>query len=215
MKEQKSIRRLVRVASKYDWLLLYLWAIIVIGWQVDRPIPGGTIIAIVVPVFVYLRYGDGQQPLKYLRLVPEDQLATIGWAVMLGSIFAGITLTKAWLYSEAAFYWQWSWQEWISLVLTSCVVEEIFFRGFILQKLTQMTGFAIANGITAALFTASHGFVWWADSLNQVQWVTHAAYILVLGWLLGYVFRASRTLWIPIMIHGVNNMVALITIRWN
>lgn len=73
------------------------------------------------------------------------------------------------------------------------ICEEIFFRGFCQTSLEIKLGKWKAIIITSALFALLHGNPWYF----------HLYFLL--GFFLSWVFAVSRTLWIPITCHIINN----------
>ena len=71
--------------------------------------------------------------------------------------------------------------------------EEIFFRGLCQTSLEVKWGKNIAIFLTAGLFALLHGNPWYF----------HLYYLL--GLFLSWVYAVSRTLWIPITCHVINN----------
>ena len=71
--------------------------------------------------------------------------------------------------------------------------EEIFFRGFCQNSFEAKWGKNIAIIVTAVLFAVLHGNPWYIHLY------------LVLGFFLSWVYALSRTLWIPITCHILNN----------
>lgn len=95
----------------------------------------------------------------------------------------------------------------LSVSVGAAVVEEIVFRGLLLQSISLATGRWIALGITAALFGAVHllnpGATWWSAF----------AIALEAGILLGAAFFWRRSLWFPIGLHfGWNAVQGLLGI---
>jgi membrane protease YdiL (CAAX protease family) len=76
--------------------------------------------------------------------------------------------------------------------------EEVFFRGFCQTSLEASWGTKTAIIVTAVLFAILHGNPWYI----------HLYFLL--GFFLGFVYAASRTLWIPITCHVVNNAFTFI-----
>lgn len=71
--------------------------------------------------------------------------------------------------------------------------EEVFFRGFCQTSLEARWGTRTAIIVTAVLFAILHGNPWYI----------HLYFFL--GFFLSFVYAASRTLWIPVTCHIVNN----------
>lgn len=90
-----------------------------------------------------------------------------------------------------------------------CVIvpigEEIFFRGFVYAALRARRGVPAAVGLSALLFAVVH------------QQVFHFFPIFVLGLILAVLYQRTQTLLPAIVVHGVNNVVAVLAILrgWN
>jgi membrane protease YdiL (CAAX protease family) len=83
--------------------------------------------------------------------------------------------------------------------LLAPVAEELFFRGLIFRWFRSRFSFWPAVLISSAIFAAGH-----ADSIGVV------ASSFVLGLLLAAVYDRSRSLWLSIAIHAVNNSLAVV-----
>jgi len=79
------------------------------------------------------------------------------------------------------------------LCILPSVCEEIFFRGFCQTGLERYYGRNVGILIAAAIFAVAH----------LSPWYTHLYFIL--GIFLGWIFAVTRSLWIPIICHIVNN----------
>jgi len=79
------------------------------------------------------------------------------------------------------------------LCLIPAICEEIFFRGFCQTTLARFGGTLFAILITGALFALLHGNLWYI----------HLYFLL--GCFLSWIFSITRTLWIPILCHFLNN----------
>jgi membrane protease YdiL (CAAX protease family) len=90
----------------------------------------------------------------------------------------------------------------------SPVVEELLFRGFVLYKLGEGFPFWKANLIQAFLFTAMHWPYWiWTNGL-QTQLAVTSVGIFILALFLGWVLKKGNSIWPPVLIHIVNNLLA-------
>lgn len=82
------------------------------------------------------------------------------------------------------------------IVVVAAFVEEIAFRGYIMQNLRKFgDGFAIA--MAALVFALMH--------CNLIQ----APFALIVGFALGYLSIKTGTLWTAVIIHALNNCVSL------
>jgi CAAX protease family protein len=158
----------------------------------------------VIPVFLYLRFVDRVEPFNYLKLNQN-------WR---RGIVAGLSFTvlnflmSAVAYGVPAFNWE--VVTWNSVIGTSFLigfVEEIPFRGFILQKLQERMSFWPANVVSSLLFLLIH-FPGWI-SLRLLNPGTVVA-VFVIGFLLAILFRYSRSLWSAIVAHSGNDFISFL-----
>lgn len=84
------------------------------------------------------------------------------------------------------------------LVIIAPIVEEILFRGFILQTFLAKFGPKTASAISALIFTFVH---FEFQSMGK---------IFLLGLVLNWVFMRSKSIWPCIGFHVINNAVALL-----
>ncbi len=86
--------------------------------------------------------------------------------------------------------------EWLWLMLLTVVVapfvEELFFRGFLLQRWARRWGTATGVVASSALFAVLHG-----------EWLGH----FVFGVVMALLYLETRRLWMPMLAHAVNNGV--------
>jgi hypothetical protein len=91
---------------------------------------------------------------------------------------------------------------WPLLVLAAVVAaplgEEIYFRGFIFGGLRRDLSFAVASGLSAAIFSGIH----------LMPWSTVPLFLVGLGAAMAY--ERYRTLWAPLALHAAFNGVALL-----
>jgi membrane protease YdiL (CAAX protease family) len=86
-------------------------------------------------------------------------------------------------------------------LLLGALVEETFYRAYLWNRLTELTGRpALSIAITALLFSAAH-FYRLSDSIALVF------FGLVLGW----IFRARRSLWPLVLAHWAFNLSVVFT----
>ncbi len=91
------------------------------------------------------------------------------------------------------------------LVLIGVLVpigEELFFRGFVYGAVRAHRGVPLAVGLSALLFALAHQYVF--DFLP----------ILVLGVILAVLYERTRTLLPGVVVHGVNNIVAVLVLLY-
>ncbi|HUF60589.1 MAG TPA: CPBP family intramembrane glutamic endopeptidase [Verrucomicrobiales bacterium] len=89
---------------------------------------------------------------------------------------------------------------WLAVVLAAPIAEELFFRGFLFEGLRR----SWLGTAGTVLFTSA---TW---SLIHLQYdLFFIALIFCLGLLLGWARAASGSLWIPLILHVLNNLYSL------
>ncbi len=187
-----------------------------------------SVLAFIVPAFIAIRMG-GKVPFRYMRLNNDTNM----WRKIAFGFFAFLLS-----YAFVSFLNQWnqgvilpeslkSLEEWmrsledaameatklllsgdsvVYLFLNLLIVaglaalsEEIFFRGALQQFIQEK----IPNG---------HASVWIAAFIFSIAHFQFYGFFprLVLGALLGYLFLYTRNLWIPIIVHFINNATVIV-----
>ena len=189
---------------------LYPWATARLG---DRTLTyalvsiGARLLLWVLPVFAYLRFIDGCDPVEYLQLRRSWKRGVAVGLVLSLLNFAGTVVRVGMPHLSAANV------TWNSVLGTSFLVglfEEIPFRGFILQKLRERFDFWTAAVISSLLFVGIHVPGW--AMLGSLT-ARNAAVIFTIGFVLAVVFRYSRSLWAPIVAHSLNDFMSFVVFR--
>ena len=94
---------------------------------------------------------------------------------------------------------------WLAFALIPAIVEELFFRGMLQPLLIRSLPIHpyIAIGIASVIFSLMH--LSWIGFLGRI----------VLGFTLGYLAYELRSLRLPILVHLMNNTVALALIAFD
>jgi uncharacterized protein len=92
---------------------------------------------------------------------------------------------------------------WLAIVVLAPIFEEVFFRGFLFKGLQ-----ASALGSTGAIVLPA---LLWALIHLQYPWYDMAG-IFVFGLMLGYAQYRTGSLYVPIAMHALNNLLAVIQV---
>jgi len=158
----------------------------------------------VVPVWLYLRYVDGVEPLEYLKL-KHDVRRGLAVAMVLTIVnMLGMLLRFGLPHPSLSRV---TWNSMLGTSLLVGVIEEIPYRGFMLQKLAERMPFWRANVITSALFLAIHLPGWMALHTFQIG---SAITIFVFGLVMAVVFKSAGSLWAPIVTHSANDCLSFV-----
>ena len=158
----------------------------------------------VAPVLVYLRYVDGVEPFTYLKLRT---------GVGRGVVVALAVTVLNFLGSLARFgpphpsVQRVTWNSVLGTSILIGLIEELPYRGFMLQKFAERYRFPVATAITALLFVAVHIPGWLALQMLRADL---AATVFVIGVVMALLFRYSDSLWAPIVAHSLNDFFAFV-----
>jgi len=163
----------------------------------------------VMPVFIYIKFADKRSPLTYLKLnrnIRKGVICGVCWS----AVFAVYYLFLDFFFGDRQAGVNFSAGIWIWGIIFAGPIEEILFRGFILQKLNENAGFWVSNLITSLLFFLIHFPAWFF--VNGMSPDIHNLFrmlpVLGLGFFWGYLFKRSGSLWAPVILHSVNNFLA-------
>lgn len=161
----------------------------------------------VLPVFLYLRYIDHFDPIEYLKLKQNWQRGLIiGMVLSLINFFGSMMrfgLPHPGLQSL-------TWNSVISTSFLIGFIEEIPYRGFILQKFEERYGFWIATLLSSLLFLSIHLPGWISLHLLKAESVIS---VFIFGVVLAIIFRYGKSLWGPIITHSLNDFIAFVIFR--
>lgn len=97
---------------------------------------------------------------------------------------------------------------WLEVILFVGLSEEVVFRGFLLQKIEDISSFWTANIITTLLFILQHIPYWiLLHKYELAQLPNLILSVLWLSLLFGFVFKKTKSLWSCIIIHSINNFM--------
>jgi membrane protease YdiL (CAAX protease family) len=130
------------------------------------------------------------------------------WGGGVGLIFAASALITRGVGHRPLFAPQFGWP-FLGGVIIAPVIEEIAFRGAVLQTLLMRFRFLAANTLTAVFFLGIHLPGWYfqhhpSDMLMQP--IGGALSVLIIGWALGLVAYKSKSVAASILTHILNNL---------
>jgi len=98
--------------------------------------------------------------------------------------------------------------------LVSPLLEEIFFRGFVLKELSSLLTPTFANVLTSLLFVAIHLPYWLTHAGLARSLMATGAGVFLLSLLAGWLYAKSGSIWPPTVAHIANNILsALLVVR--
>ena len=187
-----------------SWALVAIPALAVIGWR--RIFHRVASIVGVLGVYLMRRYVD-RRSFASLGLEPRGRAISDGWlGVRLAALtFLGLLAVLWWcgvwtlsLNPDHEKFW-WSVMSFLPAALLVGCLEEVVFRGYILQTFLQDYGKATASVVTSLIYALAHLakplHLWptmWADLIG----------LLLFGLVLAYAALQTRLLYLPIGVHA-------------
>lgn len=158
----------------------------------------------VVPVLCYLRYVDRVEPLRYLKLKGNVRRGLVVAATLSMLNLLGFIARFGWPHPTLQSI---TWNSILGTSILVGVIEEIPYRGFMLQKFAERFDFWLANLVTSLLFLAVHLPGWIA---LRTLGATSAATVFIIGIVLATAFRYSGSLWAAIVAHSANDFLSFV-----
>ena len=131
------------------------------------------------------------------------------WGGGIGIFIAGLNvLGKIFIYHQPIFFNK-SFFPFIGAVLVAPIVEEITFRGAVLNGFLGSYNFKTANLLTAFFFLGIHlpGWYFQSDFVSHLQ-SSQAITVFLLGLIFGYVAYKSNSITGAILAHSLNNLTS-------
>jgi membrane protease YdiL (CAAX protease family) len=166
----------------------------------------------VVPVFITLG-ALRLRPFTYLKLTAPlnknglmlGAVVTLVWLslVVLGEALLSGRNAGAMLAARST--------EWLTIlagVFLSPISEEILFRGFFLNRLSESLSFWKSNLIAALLFMLAHWPYWLSKNGFSLPVIKDSVNVFLLGCLFGWLMKRTNSLWPAIGAHIANNFLS-------
>ena len=152
-----------------------------------------------IPAYFFPRLADSVNPNGFLLLNRAPQWKWIFLSIIFLVAYSFLSnIGKIEVKSISVFYF-------VSAVVISPIVEEVAFRGVVLQKLKQLMGFMLGNAVTAVLFILYHIPLWFTR--GQGISVMACLWVMFFSLCMGYFLYKSKSLWTCIIIHAVQNLL--------
>jgi len=167
----------------------------------------------VLPAIAWLKWVDGVRPVAYLRLntFPRGRALALGLGIM--TVFLALCAAFSLLFQGGGLrkLSVMTGSDYAGLLVGMSIVafaEELLFRGFIFQRLRDRHPFQRANLLTAMLFLGIHVPGWLYTQGPHWGLLSLGATILVAGWVFGLMMEVTDSLWPPILLHLLNNVLS-------
>jgi len=158
----------------------------------------------IAPVLMYLRYVDRVDPFEYLKLTRNVRRGVL---VAIGLTAINVVGTYARFGPPHLSLHRVTWNSILGTSFAVGFIEEIPYRGFMLQKLNERMNFWLANVVSSLLFLSIHLPGW----IALHTWNAGAAVsIFVLGFIFAVAVKYSGSLWSSILAHSANDCLSFV-----
>jgi membrane protease YdiL (CAAX protease family) len=156
--------------------------------------------------WAFCRFLD-RSSVRQLGLQKNRRFLYLGAGLGLGALLIILVFAVLWAAGWLTVGRSDSWQSpgFSASVLTWIVisfVEELSFRGYIMQGLARAWGMPVAVAVSSVLFGVVHG-------VNPNATVMGVLNIIVVGVLFAYAYLVTRSLWLPVGLHIGWNLVEI------
>ncbi|WP_110953434.1 CPBP family intramembrane glutamic endopeptidase [Anaerosinus massiliensis] len=162
-----------------------------------------------LPSYLYLTYFEKTNCLLFLKL---NHKITTGLRYTILSILFLTLLAfhnQYQLLNYIKFTPKLSLYLWIDAILLAAIMDEIIFRGIILQTLASHMSFTKATFFSTCFFVFIHFPRWYnLGHFSDYTIIGNINFIFCFGILMGYILKKSNSLWPCILIHFVNNFIS-------
>lgn len=160
-----------------------------------------------VPLYLYLKFSEHRRPFSYLKL-DDCILRGVGFGMAAGTAFFVFRFMAGIFSGPDQFLKTPFIGHIVGGVVFAGIIEEPFFRGFVLQKLEGFTSFRKANFTASLLFALAHMPSWLYHGDHNI--FTDGLKVLVFGLFLGWLFKRTGSLWSAIVFHSTYNLATLV-----
>ncbi len=150
--------------------------------------------------FFYLRARGRDRPLSYLKL-RHNAARGLVLGFLVGLAFVAKDLVRVLLLEARGP----DLGDLGPVSFLSPFIEEVVFRGLVLQRAEEYTGFWRANALSAVLFALVHLPGWTFAGVSLAGTLSWAAFVFGLALVLGYLLKKTRSLWACVVCHAMSN----------
>ena len=159
-----------------------------------------------------LKYVEQVPALAFLRL--NKPRADAFWVLpAAGSLFVAWYLLLDGVIGDGRIGGAGAAQVLFAVLSPATLVEEIYFRGFLLNKFWQAMSFWRATFASSSLFALIHFPGWFAlGNFSSPLVVADALGILVFGMVFGWAMKRTGSLWPAYVLHALNNVLVTVVL---
>ncbi|EDK32797.1 CPBP family intramembrane glutamic endopeptidase [Clostridium kluyveri] len=213
-RNRKTTKQELIYVGAYFLFLLVFWSIsrLILSPALEKTLPNTSLsyalceailkgVIWIVPVYVILKL-QKLNPISFLKL-NSNIMKGISFGLLLGIAFLVINIVKTKNFNIHITY-----SDFINTFLVVGIIEEIAFRGYIMQKFKLYVGFIGSNIITSLMFAMIHIPI----SINNHNIdPLYFVQVGILSLIFGYFFEETDSLICPIVIHSLWDLSMILT----
>lgn len=155
----------------------------------------------IVPVYIILKL-QKVNPVSFLKL-NSNVVKGISFGLLLGIAFLIVNIIKT-----RNFNTHISYSDFINTFLVVGIIEEIAFRGYIMQKLKLYMGFIPSNILASLMFIMIHiPIAIYSHNIDILYFIQ----VGILSLIFGYFFEETDSLICPIIMHSLWDLSIVLT----
>lgn len=156
----------------------------------------------ILPFLIYFK-------IKKINIV-EDMKTNdknwLKWGAIIGSVIAALNILYNVITKHEVLNVEFSFA-YLNIAITAPLLEEIMFRGFILNMLKKELPFYIANIITSVFFLILHIPGWFFMGVLKTNLLNYTfVSIFFLSLIFGYAYKKGNSVKASILVHFLNNI---------
>ena len=170
------------------------------------------IVVWLVPVIVILK--DKGYPISAFLKLELDKRSVLLWSALSVSFITVYNVLMHYMtYGHTVFHPWLMLIQLVNVVFIAGAIEEILFRGYFLQSMMKYVSFFRANFLVSLAFVSIHFPIWYINAnrigQNVISLIQLIVFILGFSFMQGWLLRKSGSLWPCILMHMMNNFMAL------
>jgi membrane protease YdiL (CAAX protease family) len=166
----------------------------------------------VVPAFAFASWVRGAAPLRYLGILAWPRIREWRRAGAVIVVYLGTVASFEWLvngnFPSETHFFSMSPSAGMATLVAAPVMEEILFRGLVLQELAPLMAWPAAVALTSLLFVMVHLPHWLWHGGQGISIVARSSALFVFSVLAGSLYGPSRSVWPCVAAHTANNALA-------
>ena len=166
----------------------------------------------IFPAVVFAKWVRRKDPIDYLGLSALPDFKTWARGILAIGLFCALVLAFEMLVAKKIISWKnpltAGWTVMIAFHAISPWVEEVFFRGLVLNELSAFMRPVLSNLVASFLFVGIHLPYWIWSGTRPGDIARDSIGILLFSLFAGWLYLRSKSVWPPTAAHIANNFLS-------